>query len=568
MGGNQSAQGDLSQSCDRFEHNLETISSQLAQISIPDDIDSLAEIVPLYSQIVEMLSPQASPTHIATIYLMISSHAQSQILSRTNRAMVHELEECNNKIRTMYARILATNDMLFQAMNEKSDELKDECSVAAEDGQKVVWDDFARQLDELGGHLVRLVQKFTKDNKGINDKLNTIKEQNDELEKLRNEANKLTEMYAEAKRDSDIAGCVTLGWKSCCQDALEYIQKSESIHQTLVEKYDTALKMVQDFKSRNVVLSLKDRDLEERIKSLKAEVEEVNTDRQTNVHSIEEMDKEIKLLHGALKQEGTYAYFQVRTARLSKEVDELRQDKADLGADLNDARADRDRLRVDLAAKQTVIDQALRDQKDRLHLKEENGKMSNQIGGLKQELHSLRDQLKEKNVKELKEHLRQTRAQLQQTQLLLKQKGTPQTAQRSVEGSADDPDLEAAGPFKDPSFVEGALELFKKQKKTLRELRRTVSNMKENRGGQGWSIVERADSMVNENTMHMIREIDDCLALRGAHGKEEARVEGLESEGSPTPDAVVAEAPNVGDAERSVAGLKHKKSKRDMKKRR
>ena len=59
-------------------------------------------------------------------------------------------------------------------------------------------------------------------------------------------------------------------------------------------------------------------------------------------------------------------------------------------------------------------------------------------------------------------------------------------------------------------------------------------------GRSGWNIVQRTEAMVKEKTTRMLKNIDDCLALRGAVQREKDRVERLEAAGFPALSAAVS----------------------------
>lgn len=168
---------------------------------------------------------------------------------------------------------------------------------------------------------------------------------------------------------------------------------------------------------------------------------------------------------------------------------------------------------------------------------------SSKTGDLRKEVRGLKEKLKEGHVKDLEEKLRQTRSERDEARAQLKDKDKNEAETQPLIQTDTNAETNL-------TFSTSAISLFAYQKTILRDLRKTVAEMRDSRGGSGWSIVDRAESLVNDKTGLLIREIDRCLALRESSeveaARESERIEKLELDGFP---ALVSKAAADGEGD-------------------
>jgi DNA repair exonuclease SbcCD ATPase subunit len=168
-----------------------------------------------------------------------------------------------------------------------------------------------------------------------------------------------------------------------------------------------------------------------------------------------------------------------------------------------------DQIRTKLDEGIAEIEQAKAINKEYERLKAQNVRLHR----AETEVGSLKKQLRDASVKALHRRNQELQTQLlEATAALNKLKDQP-VDQPDTPGDSADLDSAAIAPRK--SFPEAALVLLRKLKGSLDRLSAQVDNMKDTRGGTGWSIVERTAGMVAETKHTLTKEINDCLALRG-----------------------------------------------------
>jgi len=169
-----------------------------------------------------------------------------------------------------------------------------------------------------------------------------------------------------------------------------------------------------------------------------------------------------------------------------------------------------------VSAERDRLQQALRDETDRAkEYAQENARLKRENKTLqdhKIENKQLKKRLKNTDAQNLEKQLHQARSELDGIRVILKKIGMPN--QDSRVPSDDDDELspcksQSSAPKtrsidRGHSFPDAAVELLKEQKLTLRELRELVAGMKDIRGGDGWGIVERTESMVTAKSLEMI----------------------------------------------------------------
>lgn len=276
-------------------------------------------------------------------------------------------------------------------------------------------------------------------------------------------------------------------------------------------------------------------------------------------------DNLIAELRKQVETPGSLPFYQAMVAKLDRELSKSRQQEKETESQLKSIRemgketAPLTReifMHSDLAKE--MQQKMNRMEEDIKKLREDNSK----TGDLRREVRGLKEKLKEGHVKDLEGKLRQTRSERDEARAQLKNMNAADTAEPLIhtDSAKEDQTTNASSV----NFANGAIETFKHQKTVLREMRKTVAELKDSRGGSGWSIVDRAESMVNYKTALLIQEIDRCLALREVSEveaeKETERVERLEMDGFPAlTDVESGDGDNVDGRRDAGSLLKDKK---------
>jgi myosin heavy subunit len=456
---------DMGQFSADFDKQVQFITAQLAAINIPEGSDSLDATAPLYDDLIATLSKDASPTQLALACLAIGLHTKSKALSRRKAALEQRVHKSNFLLRK-------SRDML-RRLTEHGDSVQ-------------------QRLEDAVGN-IKALEGECKEQKTLIDEMET---KGLEVQAMAEALS--TQWERERMQHSDLVAKYSIldQENATVRQICDQLASEDSKLRAIIDRKGGDMKILMEACEHHDGAIRQWRVACEKLKTEKAQLEQDAAQQGTLEHF---KSKAGQLTRRLERETNTAKGVEKKVGKLEEEKEQLRVKLADGVADVkraNEAHQELTRLRAD---------------KEKLH-------------NLEVEVGSLRKQLKASRVKELEEQLREARADLDNARVELKRKNVEQSAAGPSPMDANLP------PFNPQlSFPDAAVEVFKTQKKALRALRNHVGAMKDARGGNGWSIVERADGMVKETTERMIRDINTCLEVKGkGNATEQDREEELE----------------------------------------
>ncbi|OCT49212.1 hypothetical protein CLCR_04793 [Cladophialophora carrionii] len=505
MGASQSVQNAPGISREDVQREMELIHRRLETVSIPDQATEYADILPHYHHVLSMIDLESVQQSIAVFHLMISSHAKATRLSTTYASLTAELVQCQQMLITLYAGIRSSKSALLQFGSPMSvDSTKDSKIKELADTITFMVD----ELDGVQGHLFHILHVMLQASQTC---------------------------AGGHVPQQDIA-------KSCPAELRDALQALEETHLALRNRISKVMSDYAKAVERTHELSKDKKHLNEVAEQLAASLKSADGENQAlqaqNAKLIEECREKNMWIRGI-------------NVKIDGMCDTMKRAEAIvLGQKAAGCEQKKDQEEVkQLRAENARLD----DQEQVKQLRAENARLKDQstkVEALRAENSGLKRKLKESNVKDLEKRLHEANTELDQLRkTLFKDRddddddGRPQNDHAhpdAVSSSSDDE--EPSNAVEGLSFAEGAARILQCHKAVLAELRAQISKMKDVRGGSGWSIVHRTDAMVKRKTARLLKDIDDCLALRDAGEREKDRVERLETEGFPALQAVISGA--------------------------
>ncbi|ETI25946.1 hypothetical protein G647_02723 [Cladophialophora carrionii CBS 160.54] len=486
MGASQSVQNAPGIPREDVQREMELIHRRLETVSIPDQATEYADILPHYHHVLAIIDLESVQQSIAVFHLMISSHAKATRLSATYASLTAELVQCQQMLITLYAGIRSSKSALLQFGSPMSvDATKDSKIKELADTITFMVD----ELDGVQGHLFHI------------------------LHVMLQASQTCTGGHVPQQ---DMA-------KSCPAELRDALQALEETSLALRNRISKVMSDYTKAVERTRELSKDKKHLNEVAEQLAARLKSADEENQAlkaqNAKLIEECREKNMWIRGI-------------NAKIDGMCDTMKRAEA-----------------IVLGQKVTRLGDQKNDQEEVKQLRAENARLKDQstkVEALRAENSGLKRKLKESNVKDLEKRLHEANTELDQLRTLFKDRdddddGRPQNDHAHTDAvSSSSDNEEPSNAVEGVSFAEGASRILQCHKAILAELRAQISKMKDVRGGSGWSIVHRTDAMVKRKTARMLKDIDDCLALRDAGEREKDRVERLETEGFPAWQSVIS----------------------------
>ncbi|EXJ57019.1 hypothetical protein A1O7_07363 [Cladophialophora yegresii CBS 114405] len=519
MGASQSVQDARGIPPEAVQREMELIHRRLDAVAFPNQATGYADILPHYRGVISMIDPKSMQQTIAVIHLMISSHAKATRLSTTYASLTAELFGCQKMLITLHTKIRSSNIALMQVSG--AEETAGQMNVDAIKDCKIkeladTITSLVNQLDLVQTHSFRILHVMLKASEactsGHNHQPNTA-ESNAELSAALQTLDDTS--VAVSNRISSVMSNYT--------KAVERIRMLEENkkHQTdLVEQLTANVKLANDeieaLMAHIAKLTASLKMANDEIQALKARNAKLAEDCREKNRWVCDMKAKINGMGDTMKRaESIVLAEKDRLRKQTRDQEEMKQLKAEVAR--------------------------LKDQSNKVEaLHAENARLkvqSTKAEALRAEISGLKRKLKESNIKDLEKRLHEANAELDHLRALSKDQDDdgdrPQDDHDTHIDAASSDEEGASTVVEGLSFAEGAARILQCHKAVLAELRAQISTMKDVRGGSGWSIVHRTDAMVKRKTGRMLKDIDDCLALRDAGEREKERVERLETEGFP-----------------------------------
>jgi hypothetical protein len=487
MGASQSVQNEQ----DTVQRELESIRRQLETVSLPEQATELVDILPYYSHVVAKIDPKATPQQIAVTYLMISSHAQATRLSKTYATLTAELSQCQKLLTTLYEGIIASKSSFMQFCGVE--ETGHPANVETTKDWKVK--ELADTVTFMANELID-VQKYLFHLLNI-----TLQASQTCISSLSQQRNTCESISAELGGALQVLRENSLALRNMLETVMSNYRKAVDSNDELLETQRHLIKVGEEFSAFLKCAEKQNQALREQNAKLTEEC------RQKDLR-VGGLDTEINGLYNALKQAES-----IKLRNKAHELSEQAKDQEEVK-----------QLRAEIA-----------------RLKGQ----SNKVEALRAENSRLKAKLKDSNIKDLEKQLHHANAESDRLRALFKDmddgvRPQDENAQHIDAISSDEEEL--SNTVEGLSFAEGAAKIFKRHRVVLGELRDRISQMNDIRGGSGWSIVQRTDSMVKRKTARMLNEINDCLALRNAGEREKERMEQLETQGFPVLQKLISGA--------------------------
>ncbi|KAJ9615821.1 hypothetical protein H2200_001898 [Cladophialophora chaetospira] len=532
----------------KISEEMETINNQMDNITVPDDVTAVDDVLAYYRGILPDEDPGSDWTlwHQAVTYLMIICHwAMTRSFKECNM-LEDEMDRYKTMLKKLYAEVHTFKHMLLWS-----------CGV--EDTEESFGIDAIEDwsISELFDTIIFMV-------KGLNElktySLGLLKNTAEACETHSKDCIKKETTYLPGLED--LCGALqSLKEQSVAHQNM--VRHTELSHTDLAENLRKLVKERLELIGIRKELAVLLKASEENNKSLEAKCTKLIADCHQKDMRIKALEAELKGLRNAQREPGDMR----RAEMLTFEGPGLRQSMDKSQKDSQEAT----KVDVDMASpgmfsaskSMTVLREELTTAKEKnkklkkesdktrgltksmqdlmMHYKMEKSRemqakdaeleeKDDKIDNLRQENNGL----KSKNA-DIKERLHQANLELEKLRagaINTHADDTPFNEPPPTQADTSEEE-ELTSLVHGLDFPSGAAKLLHRHKHTLLTLRNRISQMTDLPGRSGWSIVQRTEAMVKEKTRRMVKNVDDCLALRDPADREKDRVARLETEGFP-----------------------------------